>query len=203
MGGSFTGKAIADGDLIAKVGSLNASLTSGDTLDLLVAGNVSAASVIQTVSVDDLGDADDIGFRVGGTFAGKLTAIFFDSDEADGVNDLVLGNVLSTARFNIGVFDGAADENYRFGGSFAGHLAIAQSIDVDLEFNGNVHTIVIGGTVGVTQNSTITINGRLTYLSSNSLFVPTTPGDGEFQDGAAVVTGNLITTGFTKVIPLA
>lgn len=202
VGGSFSGKAIADENLEADLGSLNGSLTVGSDLDLFVTGNVSAASVIQTTSVDDLGDADDIGFRVGGTFAGNLTAIYFQSDEADGTNDLVLGNVLTTARFNIGLFDGTAGELYRFGGSFRGHLAIAQSLDVDLEFNGNVHSIIIGGTVGVTQNSTIEIAGTLTFLSSNSLFDPTGAGDGDFKDGDGNVTGDLITAGFTTVVPL-
>lgn len=204
IGGSFTGKAITNNDMNAKLGSLNGSL-SADDLDLFVTGNVSASSVIQATSVDDSADADDIGFRVGGTFAGTLTAIFFDSNEdaGDGVNDLVLGNVLSTAKFNIGLFDGGAGELYRFGGSFLGHLSIAQSFDMDLEFNGHVHSIVIGGAVGVSQNSTIEIiGGTLDFLSSNSLFDPTGAGDGDFKDGAGTTTGNLVTAGFTTVVPL-
>ena len=215
VGGSFSGRAIADEDLTAKLGSLNGSLTS-ESLDLFVTGNVSAGSVIQAIRVDDLGDADLIGFRVGGTFAGKLTTVTLDSDEdntgdgGDGINDLVVGNVLATAKFNVGQFNGNADENYRFGGKFLGHLAISQTVNVNLEFNGDVHSIVIGGSVGVDiggsdggadEPNTITINGKLTFLSSNSLFVSTGAGDGDFQDGAGVVTGNLITNGFTKVIP--
>lgn len=215
VGGSFSGRAIADEDLTAKLGSLNGSLTS-ESVDLFVTGNVSAGSVIQAISVEDLGDADLIGFRVGGTFAGKLTTVTLDSDEdntgdgGDGINDLVVGNVLATAKFNIGVFNGNADEVYRFGGKFLGHLAISQTVNVNLEFNGDVHSIVIGGSVGVDiggsdggadEPNTITVNGKLTFLSSNSLFVSTGAGDGDFQDGAGVVTGNLITNGFTKVIP--
>lgn len=205
VGGTFSGKAVIADDITAHLGSLSGSLTSA-ALDLFVVGNVTGTAVIQARSVDDLGDADNIGFRVGGTFAGTLTASTFDSNEdtGDGINDLVLGNVLATAKFNIGFFDGAAGELYRFGGSFLGHLTIAHSLDMDLEFNGHVHSVVIGGSVGVSQNSTITVNGgTVDYLSSNSLFAPTTPGDGDFKDGAGNITGNLVSTGFTTVVPLA
>ena len=95
-------------------------------------------------------------------------------------------------------------EDFSFGGNFGGHLTIATSIDVNLNFAGNVHTIVIGGAVGVTSQAatTITIGGKLLFLSSNSLFNPTGLGDGDFKDGAGNTTGKLVTAGFTKVIPV-
>lgn len=193
VGGTFKGTVIAADDLVADLGTLNGSLTSGEDLDLLVNGNVSLTSVIQALNVT--------AFQVKGNFAGDLTAINFDSNEG-AINDLVLGNVTSTADINIGLFNGTAGETYRFGGTFLGHLAIAQSLDVNLTFASTVHSIVIGGSVGVTVVPTITIGGKLDFLSSNSLFDSTGSGDGDFEDGSGATTGKLITAGFTTVTPV-
>jgi hypothetical protein len=205
--GTMNGKAIAGEDLIADVGELTGSL-SADLLDLVVQGDVSASARIQANEVDDslFGDADSIGFEVRGDFAGQLNVIDFDSD-AVGTSVLVEGDVLKSARFNVaGTFGDVADESFRFGGDFLGVLNIGGDIDVDITFSGNVNQVIIGGLVGTTGAANfISVEGRLKFLSSSSLFAATTPGQiGSFQNGAGVASAILsVQDHFITVIPAA
>jgi hypothetical protein len=155
--------------------------------------------------VDDL-NSDTFGFHVDGDFAGLLNVIDFDSDVVGG-STLVGGDVLKTARFNIaGVLGNIADESFSFGGDFAGVLNILGDIDVNLAFGGDVNQVIIGGLVGTTGAvNTITIAGKLKFLSSGSLFEETTPGEaGSFENGAGTQTATLsVQGGFITVIPTA
>ena len=151
----------------------------------------------------DLGDVDLVGFSVGGSFAGILNATDFDasSSAVTGENHLLVGGkVTQSARFNIGdIASTSAADIYSFGDAFLGQLNIGGNLDVDLAFAGSVNRLTIGGAV----LDTISVGGRLNFLSSGSLFTPTTPGvDGNFVDGNGTVTGNLDTTnGFATVTP--
>jgi hypothetical protein len=153
--------------------------------------------------VDDF-NADTVGFRVGGTFAGVLNVLDFDSDVVGG-SALVAGDVSKSARFNIERrFGDTADEDFLFGGDFLGVLNIGGDIDVDLTFAGDVNQVVIGGLVGVTGLANIiAVAGKLKFLSSGSLFDEFTPGlTGFFENGAGSVNGPLITQGgFVTVTP--
>jgi len=203
VGGAMSGTAVAATNMVADLGSLNGTIAS-ENLDLEVTGNVGARSQIQAVLIDDL-NADTIGFKVGGSFAGTLSAGTLDSDEA-GTSTLIGAGVLATGSINIRALGGTADENFAFNGNYLGSLNISGNIDVDLSFQGNLNRLTIGGSVGTTgAANVIFVGGRLTYLSSNSLFVPTLAGfDGNFRTGLAVVTGSLDTVGgFVKVVPIA
>jgi hypothetical protein len=203
VGGTLSGRAIAGGTLIADIGQLTGALTAED-LDLIVQGNVATSARIQATEVDDF-NADTFGFHVDGNFAGLLNVGDFDSDVVGG-STLVEGDVLKTARFLItGPFGETADESFNFGGDFLGVLNIGDDIDVNLAFNGNVNQVIIGGLVGTSGLvNTITISGKLKFLSSGSLFDETTPGEGSFQNGAGTVSATLsVGDGFIVVIPTA
>jgi hypothetical protein len=204
VGGTMSGKAIADETLFADLGQLTGSLSS-DQLDLIVQGNVAASARIQARAVDDF-NADTIGFSVGGDFGGVLNVIDFDSDVVGG-STLIDGDVLKSARFNIArSFGDATDEDFIFGGNFLGVLNIGGSIDVDLAFAGDVNQVIIGGLIGTAGVvNAITVSGKLNFLSSASVFVETTPGkEGNFQNIQSIVTATLsVQDGFGTVIPSA
>jgi hypothetical protein len=203
VGGTMSGKAIAGEDVIADLGQLTGSLSS-DQLDLIVQGNVAASARIQAEQVDDL-NSDTVGFHIGDNFAGVLNVNSFDSDVAGG-STLVEGDVLKSARFNIGRrFGASADESFTFGGDFLGVLNIGGDIDVNLAFAGDVNQVIIGGLVGTTGLvNTIAIGGKLKFLSSGSLFDETTPGKaGSFENGAGIETATLsVDGGFITVTPV-
>jgi hypothetical protein len=170
-----------------------------------VQGNVAASARIQASEIDDF-NSDTIGFHVDGDFAGVLNVGDFDSDVVGG-STLVEGDVLKSARFNIGErFGNSADEDFIFAGDFLGVLNIGGDIDVDLAFAGDVNQIIIGGLIGTTGvANAITISGKLKFLSSGSLFDETTPGEaGSFENGAGTATATLsVQRGFITVIPAA
>jgi hypothetical protein len=204
VGGTMSGKAVADDRMLADIGQLTGSLSSNE-LDLIVQGNVTSSARIQTGDVDDF-NGDTFGFRVDGTFAGVLNAINFDSDVVGG-STIVAGDVLRSARFNIaGTIGETIDELFSFGGDFLGVLNIGGDIDVDIAFDGNVNQVIIGGLVGVAGAvNTITVGGKLKFLSSGSLFDEITSGlTGSFENGVGTVTGTLVTQdGFVTVTPTA
>jgi len=205
VGGTMNGKAIAGKELVADVGELTGSL-SADLLDLVVQGDVAASARIQANEVDDSipGDQDSIGFHVGGDFAGQLNVIDFDSDGV-GASILVAGDVLKSARFNVAEnFGDSADEGFQFRGDFLGVLNIGGDIDVDIAFFADVNQVIIGGLVGTSGAvNFISVEGRLKFLSSGSLFVETAPGQiGSFQNGAGAATATLsVLGGFITVTP--
>ena len=207
IGGSvLNGTQILEGDttILTITGNMDGKVVCDD-LDLQVGGNVGKNARILVNEIVDLGDAGTVGFSVGGSFAGVLNALDFDanSSAAAGENHtLVGGPVTATGRFNIGdIASTSATDTYTFGGAFLGQLNIGGNLDVDLSFAANVKRVIIGGAV----LDTISVGGRLTYLASAGLFVPTTPGvDGDFEDGNGTVTGNLDTvSGFVTVVPQA
>jgi hypothetical protein len=120
---------------------------------------------------------------------------------------LVGGDVLKSASFTIARdLGGTADESFSFGGDFLGVLNVGGDIDVNLSFNGDVNQVVIGGLVGTTGVvNTITVAGKLKFLSTGSLFDETTPGKtGSFKNGAGTETATLSAQGgFATVIPTA
>jgi hypothetical protein len=203
VNGTMSGKAIAGDTLQVDVGQLTGSLSSNE-LDLLVEGNVASSARIQAREVDDF-NADTIGFSVGGDFGGVLSVLDFDSDVVGG-STLVDGDVLKSARFNIGrTFGDNTDEDFIFGGNFLGVFNLAGSMDVDLAFGGNVNQVIIGGFVGVAGlPNVITVSGKLKFLTSGSLFAESTRGkEGDFRSGNGVVTATLETRdGFVTVTPM-
>jgi hypothetical protein len=195
VGGTMSGKAIAGDILFADIGQLTGSL-SANQLDLIVQGNVASNARVQAIEVDDFNN-DTIGFSVGGDFGGLLNVGRFDSDVVGG-STLVDGDVLKSARFNIaGFFGDLENEDFIFGGNFLGVLNIGGSINVDLAFAGDVNQVIIGGFVGLGGlANTITVSGKLKFLSSGSLFEETTPGkEGNFVNGNGTVTGSLVAQG--------
>jgi hypothetical protein len=188
--------------VLADIGQLTGSLSSRQ-LDLIVQQNVTSSARIQTEFVDDF-NADTFGFRVDGSFAGVLNAINFDSDVVNG-STIVAGDVLRSARFNIaGTIGQTIDEDFSFGGDFLGVLNIGGDIDVDIAFDGDVNQVIIGGVVGVAGvANSISVGGKLKFLSSGSLFDETTPGkEGTFENGIGTVTATLTTQdGFVTVTP--
>jgi hypothetical protein len=203
VGGTMRGHVIAGEEIVADIGQLEGTL-AGRRLDLLVQQNVGAGARIQANNIDDI-NSDTIGFRINGSFAGQLTTLDFDSDAA-GSSQLVGGDVLKSARFNIaGQLGGTADESFEFGGDFLGVLNVGGDIDVNLVFNGDVNQVIIGGLVGTTGAvNTIIVNGKLNFLSTGSLFEETTPGKaGSFLNGLGTETATLqIESKFTTVIPI-
>lgn len=206
VGGSvLKGSQFLQGDdlLLSVDGDFDAIVFS-DGLDLKVGGDVKSGTRITVNDISDDGDADLIGFAVGGDFAGVLNTSSFDAS-SDGTpnqtHELVGGNVTKTARFNIGDIAGtSATDTYSFGGAFLGRLAIAGDLDVDLNFAGAVARIIVGGAI----RDTITIGGKLAELvAGGSLFDETSDTAGNFVDQNGVVTGNLIANGgFKSVLPI-
>ena len=209
VGGSvLKGSQFMEGDdLVFAVTKDFEAIVVADQLDLKVGGNVKSGTRITVNDVRDSGDADTIGFSVGGDFAGILNTRLFDpnSDAANGQTHVIVGgNVTKAALFNIIDIAGtSAGDTYSFTGDFQGRLAIGGNLDVDLTFLKAVRSIVIGGSV--VGLDTINIAGKLASLIvGGSLFDETTPGTaGNFVDENGVITGNLIATGgYTTVLPL-
>ncbi len=206
VGGSvLKGSQFLQGDnMLFSVGRDFDAIVIADDFELQVGGHVASGTRITVNEIRDQGDADTIGFSVGGDFGGVLNTGTFDpnSDGTAGqTHVLVAGNVTKTARFNIGDIAGtSADDTYSFGGAFLGRLAIGGDLDVDLDFAGAVARIIVGGAI----QDTIAVTGKLTQLvAGGSLFTVTTPGTaGDFVDHLGVITGNVTATGgFVSVLP--
>jgi hypothetical protein len=203
VGGTMSGNVIAGEEIIADIGQLSGSLSSFG-LDLVVQRDVAASARIQASDVDDF-NSDTAGFRVGGNFGGILNVSDFDSDVLGG-STLVEGDVLKSARFNVGSqFGDAADESFTFGGDFLGTLSIGGDIDVNLAFAGDVNQVIIGGLVGTTGAvNTIAIGGKLKFLSSGSFFKETIEAEtGSFVNGTNTESATLtVEGGFKTVTPV-
>src|SRR5262249_54057953 len=131
---------------------------------------------------------------ISGSFAGVLDVVdLLDSGR------LIGGSVLATAKLTVaGTFGtGAVSFGTSTADAFRGQLSIQKDLTNDLTFTWAANRITIGGQV----KSALTVGGRLTFLSTGSLFNPTTPGDGDFLDGNGAITGTLTTAGFGTVIP--
>ncbi len=185
------------GDLQALMFNLHGALQS-DRLDLDVANDVGSLATIQANEVLDL-NGDNVGFRVGDDFDGKLdVATSFDTGV--GASAVLIGDTVgAAAKFNVtGDFGtGASSARFAFVDYVFGEVSLGSSLVVDLSFGASLARAMIGGPVF----ADIVTGGFLTSLTTGSLFIPTTPGDGNFVDGVGTITGTLITNGFGTVSP--
>lgn len=183
--GAMSGQAVAAGTVNVSVGSLSGSL-SGGALRLDVNGDVAATARMQATNVNFM-DVD-------GFFAGQLNAVNLNTS-----GTLIKGSVSTTGKLSFsGTFGTAAVAFGTGASSFLGQLLLGSSLDQQLTFAGSVSRVLISGQV----RNNIIVGGKLTYLSTGSLFTPT-GNNGTFKDGRGNVTGNLTTVGgFTTVVPL-
>jgi len=235
VGGNFSGKVqSASGDLFVGIGGSvlkgstfltgdNAAIevdgnfdgaVVADDLRFLVGGNVSQASRIVADRVTNWQSAIGPNFGIGGRFDGIVNVGVFDA-AVNNTTVTILGNGAgSSARFNVGRFE---TDTLVFNGNFLGNMRVGQDLVANLEFNGNVHRITIGGRVGsyvpgntiTTTPASIAVTGRLLYLNTNSYFQAITPGQsGVFWNDATsvspsllTVTGSLVTGSYVTVVP--
>ncbi len=206
VGGNFGSSVLTnDGELTLDVaGSMlrGASATAGEGLivhvgrdllghiqaaevDLDVVGDVGRSATIQAIQVSDA-NSDDIGFRVGGDFNGRLD-VATSLDTGSGLTGvLVGGEVGSRAKLNItGSLGDSSADTLVFGGRFGGELIVGGDVDADLLFGDDVRQVVIGGVV----NGRVNVLGALDFLSTGNEFTATSATGGEFTDGVGTVTG--------------
>jgi hypothetical protein len=205
---SFTtgGNAVVD-----VVGNFDGSVAVRD-LRYYVDGNVSKASRIVAQRVTDWLEAGGPNFGIGGRFDGIVNVGYFDAytDQATNVT-IVGGGAGASARFYVDRFD---TDTLIFNGNFRGNLRVLQDLVANLQFNGNVGRITIGGRVGsyVTGNTiapvvaNINVTGRLLYMNTNSYFQALGSGDGVFWNVPSTsnpffATGSLFTGSYGKVVP--
>jgi cytoskeletal protein CcmA (bactofilin family) len=201
-GSSFAGY----NGLIDVGGNFDGSVTASD-LRFFVRGNVSMASRITAQRVTDWADEGGPNFAIGGRLDGIVNVGVFDA-APNVTNVTILGNGAGTsARFNVGRFE---TDTLVFNGNFRGNLRTLQDLVANLEFNGNVDRITLGGRVGSFQPGvtplpvTISVAGRLLYLNSNSYFEATAPGKaGTFWNDSTKTssTGTLTTGSYVTVVP--
>ncbi len=189
--------AMAGGNLVLDVGTLDGTVQA-NRLDLEVSGNVGRTATIQTAEVIDI-NADNNAFHVGGNFSGRLNVITQFDTGTGATASIVDGRVQRGAVFNIpGQFGiGASAAELTFGGPFQGEFNLGTSLEVDLTFLSSLTQATIGGAV----NSTLTVGGALTFLSTGSLFTATSATGGNFVDGVGTTTGTLVTGGLGTVTP--
>ena len=201
-GSSFAGY----NGLIEVGGNFDGSVTAAD-LRFFVRGNVSMASRITAQRVTDWGDDGGPNFAIGGRLDGIVNVGVFDAAPNE-ASVTILGNGAgSSARFNVGRFE---TDTLVFNGNFRGNLRTLQDLVANLQFNGNVDRITLGGRVGSFEPDgtpvpvTISVAGRLLYLNSNSYFEATTPGKaGTFWNDSTKTssTGTLTTGSYVTVVP--
>ena len=210
VGGSVLGNSTfmsGEDTLVNVAGNFDGSTTSRN-LRFFVGGNVSQASRITAQAVTDWQNAVSSNFVIGGRLDGIVNVGVFDALANTGAI-AILGNGAGTsARFNVGSF--AAGDTLVFNGNFRGNLRTLQDLTSNLQFNGNVDRITIGGRVGsyapgVTPVPVaINVAGRLLYLNSNSYFEATAPGkSGTFWNDTQKnsSTGTLTTGSYVTVVP--
>jgi hypothetical protein len=165
-------------------GTLNANL-----LDFATTGTVGAIARIQADTVTDI-NADNIGFSVGGDFAGRLAVAGSFTTGTGASATVVTGTVQPTAAWAIAgsIFQGAT--KYVFGKGFLGVLQVGGDINPDIDFGGNVNTIFVGEQI----NGDLTVLGKVASIVSGTFFTATDAFDGTFRDGAGNVLAALDTT---------
>lgn len=130
---------------------------AGQNLDFSVNGNV--ASTAQITS------ADVTSFFVSGSFAGSLQAGFAISG---GTVTVIQGAILATA--NLSISDFSSVTQLVFGNKLLGQLTFLGDLNTDIKVDGSVTGKSSGIFILGQVKSTITINGDLSFLSSDSLF---------------------------------
>ena len=211
VGGSvLKGSSITTGGNAAVdvTGNFDGSVTSSD-LRFFVNGNVSTASRIVAQRVTDWQGANNANFEIGGRLDGIVNVGVFDAAPNFAAVTILGNGAGKNARFNVGRFETDA---ITVQGNFNGNLRVLQDLTANLQFNGNVNFITIGGRVGSydTGNAglpipvSINVTGQLKYLNSNSYFQAAVPGkSGTFyNDSLGTQSTGLLTTGsYLKVVP--
>lgn len=216
VGGSvLKGSSFASGeDTAVNVARNFDGTTTSRNLRFFVGGNVSKASRIVAQAVNNWQAAGTANFGIGGRLDGIVNVGVFDA-ATNNTTVTILGNGAGQgARFYVDRFE---TDTLVFNGNFRGNLRVLQDLVANLEFNGNVDRITIGGRVGsyvpgntiTTTPASIAVTGRLLYLNSNSFFQAITPGQsGIFWNDAIspspsllTVTGSLVTGSYVKVVP--
>lgn len=199
IGGSLVRSRLVGEAILAKVGlDFNGFIQAVEDLDVTVGRDVINGARMQTYNVTDL-DADNIGFTVARNFNGMLDVVGAFASGTGATQTLIGGAVGATAVLNIASIDevNSADE-FVFTGNFNSTLTINEPLATQLRFGGNVNQIAISGAV----LEDIIIAGRLTSLTSGSLFVAIDANDGGFFDGTNTITAILDTgTGHGNVTP--
>jgi hypothetical protein len=198
IGGSLVRSRLVGDEVLAKIGlDFNGFMQAVD-LDVTVGRDVINGAKIQAYNVNDL-DADNIGFTVARNFNGLLDVSGAFASGTGATQTLIGGVVGATAVLNIASIDevNSADE-FVFTGNFNSTLTINEPLATTLRFGGNVKQIAISGAV----LDDIIIAGRLTSLTSGSLFTAIDTNDGNFVDGLGNITGTLDTgSGHGNVTP--
>jgi hypothetical protein len=210
VGGSvLKGSSFSSGEdtLVDVAGNFDGSTTSRD-LRFFVDGNVSKASRIIAQRVTDWTGSGP-NFGIGGRFDGLVNVVNFDASPNFETVTLIGGGAGKSARFYVDQFE---TDNLVFNGNFDGNLRVLQDLRANLNFNGNVNRITIGGRVGsydsgntiVPVTANIVVTGRLLYLNTNSYFQAVVPGvSGVFWNNSipSATTGSLITGRYVTVVP--
>lgn len=200
IGGSLVQSRVVGTSVILKVGLDMFGFAQASFLDVSIGRDVLAGAKMQTRHVLDL-DADFIGFTVGRNFNGLLDVAQTFTTGTGATQTLIGGVVGAAGVLNFAnIDDGASAAEFVFGGNFNGTLSTTGGLDTQLRFGGNVNQIIISGAV----RDAIIIAGRLTSLTSGSLFTAINTNDGNFRDGLGNITGTLDTgTGHGNVTPKA
>lgn len=205
---------VAGGDAVIGVDGNFDGTVAVDALRFFVGGNVSQASRIVADRVTQLGADSGQNFGIGCRFDGILNVGVFDAASNNTTVTILGSGAGSSARFNVRRFE---TDTLVFNGNFLGNMRVGQDLIANLEFNGNVDRITIMGRVGsyvpgstiTTSPAVVTVAGRLKYLSTNSYFQATTPGQsGLFGNDATLtdpsslaVTGSLVTGSYVTAVP--
>jgi len=200
IGGSLVQSRVVGNDVNLKIGLDMFGFVHAFNLDVNVGRDVRSGARLQTRFVSDH-DGDNIAFSIGRNFNGVLDVSNTFATGTGATQTLIGGVVGSGAVLNIADIDDTnSAAEFVFGGNFNGTLNINNALDVSLRFGGNVNQIIIAGAVV----DDIIIAGRLTSLTSGSLFTAIDTNDGSFRDGFGITTATLDTgTGHGNVTPKA
>ncbi len=192
---------MSDRILVARVAGNLAVAVMADQADLTVTGNVAGTGGLMAHSVFDAND-DNVGFFVGGTFAGRMNVSNTFNTGTGATATLMGGAVQTGAKLNIvGLVGGAAPlgsaTQYVFQGAILGEFDMLGDLGINLLAIGPVAQVSIGGSV----KAGILSGGKITALTTGSSFQATSATGGTFRDGFGTATGTLTAASFGTVRP--
>ena len=190
-------------------GNFDGSVAVRD-LRYFVDGTVTKASRVVAKRVTEWADfGGTANFGIGGKLNGIVNVGVFDAASNVQTVTILGGGAGQGARFYVDRFE---SDTLVFNGNFNGNLRVLQDLVANLQFNGNVDRITVGGRIGsYTPGNTIApvfasvnVTGRLLYMNSNSYFQAINPGvSGIFWNDATATasTGTLTTGRYVTVVP--
>lgn len=198
------------GDAAVDVGgNFDGSVAVRD-LRYLVDGSVTKASRVVAKRVTEWADfGGTANFGIGGKLNGIVNVGVFDAASNVQTVTIVGGGAGQGSRFYVDRFE---TDTLVFNGNFNGNLRVLQDLVANLQFNGNVDRITVGGRIGSYASgntiapmfASVNVTGRLLYMNSNSYFQAIVPGvSGIFWNDAtgSASTGTLTTGRYVTVVP--